>query len=49
LFSFQAGHKEAVGLLSSHIGDVDLEVQFLASADDSDEENSINGDLENYQ
>lgn len=45
----QAGHKEAVSLLSAHPGNVTLEVQFLASAEDSDEDNSIGGDLENYR
>lgn len=45
----QAGHKEAVALLSAHPGDVTLEVQFLASAEDSEDDNSIGGDLENYR
>lgn len=45
----QAGHKEAVALLSAHPGDVVLEVQFLASAEDSEDDNSISGDLENLR
>ncbi|XP_034250302.1 uncharacterized protein LOC117650808 [Thrips palmi] len=45
----QAGHKEAVALLSAHPGDVVLEVQFLASAEDSEDDNSVSGDLENFR
>ncbi|KDR12726.1 uncharacterized protein LOC110835984 isoform X4 [Zootermopsis nevadensis] len=44
----QASHQEAVDILSSRLGDICLEVQYVA-ADDTDEENSLGEDMYGFR
>ncbi|XP_069674241.1 uncharacterized protein [Periplaneta americana] len=44
----QACHQEAVEILSSQMGDISLEVQYVA-AEDSDEENSLGEDMYGFR
>ncbi|KAJ9590292.1 hypothetical protein L9F63_027867, partial [Diploptera punctata] len=44
----QACHQEAVEVLSSQLGDINLEVQYVA-AEDSDEENSLGDDMYGFR
>jgi hypothetical protein len=44
----QASHQEAVDILQSQLGDICLEVQYVA-AEDSDEENSLGEDMYGFR
>ena len=44
----QACHQEAVEILSSQLGDINLEVQYVA-AEDSDDENSLGDDMYGFR
>jgi hypothetical protein len=44
----QASHQEAVDILQSQLGDICLEVQYIA-AEDSDEVNSLGEDMYGFR
>lgn len=44
----QASHQEAVDILQSQLGDICLEVQYVA-AEDSDEDNSLGEDMYGFR